>query len=174
MMSTTSLDIIQAVKQNNSGYYGDGKEISDLHRQFGLGNNMTNLDCIEYYYLNGKRIRVALIDYKHSSTKYLSTNSDSVQVQAELAHDLGIPFFFSIPFIEPEFAIPMMYIIPITNMAANLLANPIGVWMSIQEYALFLYSLRPGQAIDHRAISLLSNQKAKYKLPNISGIDLLF
>jgi hypothetical protein len=156
-------------------YYSEDQIVSDTHYTLGSGLHMTNIDCLEYKWHQGKRVRVAIIDYKYPG-QALSTQYDAIQVQAELAHDLQLPFFFVITYLEPtRFPVPMYYVIPINQMATIVLPDLIGSWMSLQQYSRWLHQIRkieiPHKDID--SVNKLSNQVQKYTLPNLSGIEIL-
>jgi hypothetical protein len=160
---------------HNTPFYGEAKIVSDIHYKLGSKLAMTNLDCLEYVWRNGKRLRVALIDYKHPG-KSLSTKYDPIQAQADLARDLNLPFFFTLTYLEPtDFPIPMYYVIPVNEMAAGKITNINGKWMSVKEYALWLHKIRDINVPDKdiELVNNLSDQINKYALPDLSQMEIL-
>ena len=160
---------------HNTQYYGEEKIVSDTHYTLGSKILMTNLDCLEYVYKNGKLTRVCLIDYKHKGEK-LSTKWDPVQCQADLARDLDLPLFFVITYLNPqEYDVPMYFTLPVNKKAVENFPDIGGKWMTVKQYAEWHHQIR-GIEIpekDKDQIHLLSNAFKKYSLPDLSEMEIL-
>lgn len=164
-------------RKNNSGHYGEGKAVSDMHFRLGKAHKSTNIDCLEYKYVNGKRIRVAVIDYKYGTQKEgqypISLADDAMQCQLELANDLNLPFFIVITFLDTNVCdVPMYYVIYANNLAKSVFDSVgrrnNGYWFSVRDYAKFQCLLRHIEPDENEIKWLSSIRKTSYTLPKIN------
>ena len=141
-----------------------------LHRELGQKLYCTDIDCIEYRFINGKRKAVAIIDYKNPvNSSKLDTTGETVLFQSDLADQLNIPFFLAYTFLEEEYyPTNMMYLLPINEIAKKMfetwnIETP-GKWLGIRNYSKFLCSMHEIDD-DEEAQNELSNLYIEYPLP---------
>jgi len=156
--------------RNYSGHYGEEQYVSDTHRTLGDKIMSTNLDCVEYHYVNGEIELIAFIDYKEGHIGKL-VNTSAKDAQKKMAALLGLPMFEVLTYLDPDkYDIKMYYVIPLNQEAKDLFTHlqlPLdGKWLSIKNYARFQHYLRKIK-VNEEEIKHLDNRKTTYPLPKI-------
>jgi hypothetical protein len=154
------------MRVNNSGFYGEKQITSDIHRTLGKSICMTNLDCLEYHYVNGEIVFVALIDYKEGCAQNTEVGRSSIQARTKLATGLSLPYFHTKTYLDQTlYPIPMYFVIPKNNLAKDLFIqtkqNTDGEWMSVSNYSRFQHYLRKILPNENE-IKHLSNKYKEY------------
>ena len=154
------------MRVNNSGFYGEKQITSDTHRTLGPQILCTNLDCLEYMYVNGQIVFVAVIDYKEGCAKDIHLGQSAADAQVKLAVLLNLPLFIVLTYLDPNiYPIPMYKVIAENELAKNKMThinfNPDGEWMSIRRYSHFRHYLR-GLIPDKNVLDKLSTKMCQY------------
>jgi hypothetical protein len=154
--------------KNNSGYYGQAKYISDVHRTLGRKVLMSDIDQLEYHYEDQRIVLDAIIDVKEGHVGELHMTS-AIQAQKVLADQLGLPFFKCLCWLDPEkYEIPTYWVVPLNDPARAVFTATKqdwnGVYMSVYSFAKFQHYLRKMKA-DENEIGHLSKKVKRYELP---------
>ena len=147
----------------------------------------TNLD---YCYQNGKRKRVALLDYKRMNKDTVTTqkvgtyyykdgekkNIDAMLCQIDLANDLNLPFFIVCTYLDDAWTNKQYLLIPINQIAKDFFLthkqDVNGQWMSLRKYAQFHHLLRNKPFDTTEEINKASRWNDHIKLSNDSSFTL--
>lgn len=125
--------------------YNNYNIANDYHRVQGSICYEMDIDVIEFTYINGKPIPIAIVDWKYPG-KCLSDNFTCSQQQIAVADLLNVPLFFAITYLDDNFPVKMYYLIPINDIAHRFFfsnnVNQNGVWLTVLGYSRFLHKLR--------------------------------
>lgn len=141
---------------------------SILHRALGEHLTETDIDCMEYGWINNDVEFFSIIDYKDGEfIKNRKTTYQTGLVQRKLANKLSIPFFVVHYYLSNKFKIKMLFIIPGNNIAKSIAEkvgkNPDGFWLSLRNYSRFIHYLHKIPN-DINAQKNLSNEYIEYPL----------
>jgi hypothetical protein len=140
-----------------------------LHRFLGEGLYCSDVDSLEYTWKNGDVEFNCIIDYKNpTNSADRKLTYQTIRVQSKLATALSIPMFVVQTYLDDNYPIKMMYVMPVNKIAKyifnSLNKNPDGIWLSIRNYSRFLHYIRKIPN-DEKTQKLLCDDYKEYPLP---------
>lgn len=112
---------------------------SNLHRNTGDRNYLTDLDGIAYSYENGRPKPKAFFENKYGKVTEINLQDSSIQVLKAMADQLSLPFFLCITYVDPTyFDAPMYYLEPLNKLASS---YPTG-WMTLRQFSKLGHQIR--------------------------------
>lgn len=193
MMTTTTFTATTTVKNQ---YTKERDQLPyDYHYKFGIGNNSTDIDCIEYHTeKNYTTVYDAIIDYKNGlhSNHFLNpldpyqqneikTKYSTLRRYIDIANNkFNVPFFVVYTYLEDYFdGYRMMAVIPGNQLAVDFFAKITNdepdingcYWMTLKMYAKMLLKLK-NLKLNDPDVNNLDDNYHEYKPADLYKIKL--